>query len=106
MPKAIDQVQSKRKNKTEAAKWYIEDVEALISTLYANLEKYRTDDNSASFKTGVWSVVAEQLAELHEERPEKDDEGKGRGGPKTVRACADKWKSVSRILLSSDALDD
>ena len=35
MPKAVDQVKSKRKNKAEAATWYTEAVEARIATLYA-----------------------------------------------------------------------
>jgi hypothetical protein len=51
------QNQNKHKNKSEAATGYPEDVEALINTLYTNLDKYRTNDNLASFKPAVWSVV-------------------------------------------------
>ena len=102
MPKAAaTDDENKRKNKGDAAKWFPDDIEALIETLYINRNKYRTGDNSASFKTAAWQIVAEKLAELHEERPEKDEKGKGKGGVKTPRACMDKWKSVSHILLRS-----
>ena len=101
MPQANkNQPESKRKNKSEAAKWYPDDVEALINTLYTNLDKYRTDENSASFKPAVWTVVAAKLAELHDAQPEKDEKDKGKGGPKTARACSDKWKTVRHILVS------
>ena len=48
--------------------------------------------DSATFKSSVWTSVSEELEKTRIQE-------KGKGGPKTSKACSDKWAKVCRTTF-------
>jgi len=65
--------------------WSPEDIIRLIDFL---IENKSNAGDAAMFRQSVWNAAAVKLAETH-----------GSGGPKTDRACKEKWIRVCRTAF-------